>query len=190
MSKELGFCHKHGKFYDRKIPAFEPKGLTQIDKVDSVVEYCGNLFQWRGVRLPCLRTCSLWQMKQTDPDSYFFWKAKMRRKWNAENDIDQKIDDPTENAAEGQRATARCEKDAMNLCQVRFCVCDIMLLCYLCFLNCSLQYILTATYFLLSLPTTSPPKQHVKKDYYSYCYEHTKFRCMSRAGEWNSLMPN
>lgn len=117
VDRESMFCRKNGPFHGEKYPAFRVRGDTEGARIESVTEYCGNLMQWRGIKLPCLRTCTLFQMRHKRPDDYFIWKARQRRRFDATHSEGATRTDPTDPPTVELAAWTECEKRANNLCQ-------------------------------------------------------------------------
>lgn len=117
VDHEEGFCKEHGAFGGEQYPSFKARGETNSQRVESVTDYCGNLFQMRGVRLSCLRTCTLFQMRHSRPDDYYRWKVRARRRFEATHSVGDKMRDPTEPATVEGAAWTQCEKRARTLCR-------------------------------------------------------------------------
>jgi len=111
--RERKFCGRFGEFGWEKYPNFKAKHKKPKEKAEEIVIYCGNLFQWRGMKLPCLRACTLYEMRVTKPERYFAWRAKVRmRRYRG-------MKDPTEpqNSDHEIATFTECEKQAFGLCR-------------------------------------------------------------------------
>jgi hypothetical protein len=114
---EQKFCAKFGQFNGEKFPSFRPRGDTEEEKLESLVEYCGNMLQFRGVKLPCLRDCTIFQMRQKTPDQYFAWRARQRFESGRRVGRGGAFRDPSEPDEDPERGMLECEKEGLRLCQ-------------------------------------------------------------------------
>jgi hypothetical protein len=106
VDRERSFCAKYGAFDGQRFPLYE-KNLAHSEKeqAEDVLGYCGDLFQMRGMRLTCLRECTIYMMRMTRPDDYFFWKAKHRIQ-----------DDPSQKQPFSVQVGNQCAQEALQLC--------------------------------------------------------------------------
>lgn len=112
--RERKFCQKYGAFNSEKFPNFKKATFNSPSaRMENIVTYCGNLFQWRGMKLPCLHACTIFQMRETQPDQYFAWKARSRiREFRGMKDPSDEIMADPDYAAFNE-----CESQAVNLCK-------------------------------------------------------------------------
>jgi len=111
--KERQFCESFGAFDGEKYPNFKYTTRAKLQRAQEVVQYCGNLFQWRGLKLSCMRSCTVFTMRMTRPDDYFRWRAKVRlREYRGMSDPSESMASAPENGAFNE-----CENQALALCR-------------------------------------------------------------------------
>jgi hypothetical protein len=111
LDREHRWCETFGYFSGEKFPQFHPTEFTEQEKQEETLVYCGNLFQWRGVKLPCLRKCTVFSMRQKNPDGYFAWRAKHQMLYKYPDK------DPSEPEDPDHGKFVQCEQVASDMCR-------------------------------------------------------------------------
>ncbi len=122
--RERQFCEKYGEFEGESYPNFRTGGATEALRIQDIVTYCTNMFQMRGVHVPCLRHCTVYSMRIKDPDAYARWRAKTHL-----SDY-RGVKDPSEDMYSDAANVVynECEETALKLC--RFLKRDYWRECY------------------------------------------------------------
>jgi len=122
--RERQFCERFGAFNGESFPSYTFAGDSDDDRILSLEQYCANLFQYRGLKLPCLRDCTIYTMRAANPDRYAQWKASTHlREYRGRTDPSERLTVDPDHAS-----YTECEDDAMKLC--RFLRTDYWRECY------------------------------------------------------------